>query len=109
MKEQYKQIDEHLKYEISNYGNIRFTDTKEQLKFDEFALMTYDIISIKNGIKQVRTRKNNSNYNVAVHRAVAEAFIPNPNKYKFVLFEDGNKKNCRADNLLWSRMSNNKK
>lgn len=37
----------------------------------------------------------------SVHRLVAEAFVPNPNKYKFVKFIDGNPENRAADNLEW--------
>ncbi len=36
-----------------------------------------------------------------VHRLVAEAFCPNPNKYKIVQHIDGDKGNNRADNLRW--------
>jgi hypothetical protein len=36
-----------------------------------------------------------------IHRLVAEKFIPNPEGYEFVMFKDGNVKNCSADNLEW--------
>lgn len=38
-----------------------------------------------------------------VHRLVAECFVPNPNprKFKFVFFKDGDISNCRYDNLVW--------
>jgi hypothetical protein len=34
-------------------------------------------------------------------RLVAEAFVPNPNGYKYVRVKDGNTENCDADNLEW--------
>lgn len=36
-----------------------------------------------------------------VHRLVAEKFIPNTEGYEYVMFKDGNVKNCSADNLEW--------
>ena len=32
---------------------------------------------------------------------VANEFCPNPNKYKYVDFIDGDSKNCNAHNLVW--------
>ena len=37
-----------------------------------------------------------------VHELVAEAFIPNPDRKKYVIHKDGNKLNNEADNLEWS-------
>ena len=43
----------------------------------------------------------NKLYRQYVHRLVAEKFIPNPEGYEYVMFKDGNVKNCSADNLEW--------
>ena len=40
-------------------------------------------------------------WNVAIHRLVALAFVPNPNNYYFVHFKDGNKHNRHYTNLEW--------
>ena len=45
--------------------------------------------------------KKNSSQLVYVHMLVAEAFVPNPNNYKFVKHKDGNKTNNCADTLEW--------
>jgi hypothetical protein len=42
-----------------------------------------------------------SKTNLLVHRAVAEAFVENPNNYKYVRHIDGNLENNHADNLEW--------
>ena len=34
--------------------------------------------------------------------SVAEKFVPNPDKLKYVIHKDGDKNNNKADNLLWS-------
>ena len=40
-------------------------------------------------------------YQRPVHRLVAEAFIPNPDGLRFVVFKDGNKDNYHVENLMW--------
>ncbi len=42
---------------------------------------------------------NGTSYNV--HRLVALAYVPNPNKYTDVRFKDGNKENIDPSNLVW--------
>ena len=40
-------------------------------------------------------------YNLMIHRLVAEAFCPNPNNYNIVHHKDNNKLNNNYDNLEW--------
>lgn len=42
-----------------------------------------------------------------IHRLVAEAFIPNPKKYKEVNHIDSNPSNCNVNNLEWCDRSYN--
>ena len=44
----------------------------------------------------------------AIHRLVAEAFLPNPNKLDIVNHKDGNKLNNRVENLEWVSQSQNR-
>ena len=38
---------------------------------------------------------------VRVAKAVAQAYVANPNGFEYQGFKDGNKENCRADNIEW--------
>jgi hypothetical protein len=44
-----------------------------------------------------------------LHRAVALAWIPNPNNYPVVNHKDGDKLNCCSANLEWTTHSENSK
>lgn len=81
------------KYEVSNKGQVRNVKTKKVL--NPFVL--------KSGDLQVTLYKHGSKTR-RIARLVAEAFIDNPNNYKFIKHLDGNKKNNSSDNLVWSSM-----
>lgn len=99
---------EYDNYEINTNGIIRNFNTKHELKVtkqhsgtSDKTLFSYSFIGLE---KRGKTKM------IALHRAVAETFLENPNKYKFVLFKDGNSENIQCDNLYWSphRKSNKK-
>lgn len=60
-----------------------------------------------NGYLYVHLWKNNRRKAERLHRLVAKAFIPNPLSLREVNHRDGNKHNCRAENLEWSTRSHN--
>lgn len=66
-------------------------------------------ISKHNGILYcyVCFRKNCEAFTVAIHRLVAQAFIPNPNNYSDVDHLDRNGTNNKIDNLRWCTRSMN--
>lgn len=56
---------------------------------------------LSRGYFKVRLCKDELNRQVAVHRLVAEAFLPNPQNLPQINHKDENKKNNCADNLEW--------
>lgn len=53
----------------------------------------YEVVTLIN--------KNNQKEHKYVHMLVAEAFVENPNSFKYVMHIDGNKTNNNATNLMW--------
>ena len=89
-------------YQVSNKGRIRsfkYRNTKE----------TYVLKQMinKKGYLIVGLSKNGKRKTVIVHRIVAQAFIPNPNKYPQINHKDENKTNNNIDNLEWCTNSYN--
>ena len=55
------------------------------------------------GYRRVRLRGKT----FKVHRLVAEAFLPNPDKLPYVIHMDGDKNNNDVSNLQWSNKQTN--
>lgn len=56
---------------------------------------------MRSGYPTVELFNSDGSRRVLVHRLVAEAFVPNPKKHRFVNHKDENKSNPSADNLEW--------
>lgn len=76
-------------YQISNCGNVKSLKTNKNL-----------YLSDSKGYQRVGLYKG-KRIMYAVHRLVAETFIPNPNNYPCVNHKDYNKKNNNVTNLEW--------
>ena len=93
------------KYMVSNFGRVktveRYIDMPNGGKkyipshilkqyFDTFGYYRINLMT-----------KTDTRRKCAVHRLVAEAFIPNPNKYPVINHKDENKTNNKITNLEW--------
>lgn len=97
MKEIWKDIEGFEgKYQVSNTGYVKSLDFnhtgKEKILKNKVNRQGYEYVTLY---------KNGKQYYPAIHRLVAEAFIPNPNELEQVNHIDGNKKNNVAENLEW--------
>jgi hypothetical protein len=79
------------RYEVSNTGIIRNKDTKKVMKPHKDG----------KGYLRVSLSKNNIQATIKVHRAVAIAFIENPDNLPQVNHKDTNKENNTVWNLEW--------
>lgn len=92
-------------YEVSNLGEVR------SVRYDHNGQVIYSRL-LKPSMKQrgylgVVLSKQNSTTNHLVHRLVAIAFLSNPDNLPEVNHIDGDKTNCKVDNLEWCSGSEN--
>lgn len=94
MREQWKTIASHPKYEVSSLGKVRNASTQRILK----------AFPNREGYLrlQLGDRKNH-----AVHILVAEAFVPNPEGKPEVNHKRGKKSDNRASQLEWATKAEN--
>ena len=95
MTEKWKTILQNKEYKISNLGNVKKGNQKLKIRKN------------KDGYCYVDIFVNNEKKTVLVHRLVAQAFIPNPNKLPQVNHIDENKSNNFVNNLEWCSRSYN--
>lgn len=85
-----KDIPEHPGYMAEPDGTIFGKRNKLHQTIDKFGRPTVCLLT--NGIYR----------KYQVSRLIAETFLPNPNRYWFVLHMDGDDLNNRVDNLKWT-------
>ena len=109
MKEIWKDIKGYEGYyQVSNFGQVRSVDreivnegNRGKSKTSHYKGRILSAGERNKGYLMVVLTKNSKMKSFAVHRLVAQAFIPNPNNYPQVNHIDENKTNNRVDNLEW--------
>jgi hypothetical protein len=97
--EQWKQIEGHEAYEISNTGFVRVKlpkgEYKELVRSDS-GCFRYYMVSLVVGPKVIKKKY--------IHRMVGEAFLPNPNPdlYDCIGLKNKDGHDCRLENLYWT-------
>ena len=96
-------------YQVSDLGRVNSLDHYAQ-RGRGLGLYKSKIIkptkSIRNYLR-VRLSKNGEVKNSSIHRLVAEAFIPNPNKYHCINHKNFNTHDNNVNNLEWCTQSEN--
>lgn len=89
-------------YQVSNMGRVKSLD-RTFLRSDG-TMATYKgkiLMPVGRPYLHVSLSKNNIHTMARIHRLVAEAFIPNPNRLKCIDHIDCDKTNNQVDNLRW--------
>jgi len=93
MEEEFRVIEDHPVYSVSNYGRVRNNHTGRILKATRNPTNGWYTVDLRSA-RRTTTR--------ALPRLVAETFLPeseDPNTS--ILHRDGDRANCAADNLVW--------
>ncbi len=96
--EEFKPIRDAPNYMISNYGRV--VSIGRDYKYGNHDDMFLKL-SDRRGYKKATLFVDGKRYYKAVHRLVAEAFIPNPNNYPCVNHKDEDRANNVVTNLEW--------
>ena len=91
-------------YEVSSYGRVRSMDRYVKCDYERYRLHKGKVLSPgkdKDGYLFVVLSCNGKHKTIAVHRLVAQTFIPNPDDLPQVNHRDENPSNDNVDNLEW--------
>lgn len=93
-------------YEVSTHGRVRSLPRETGASRGHRQLLEGRMLNPKplaqGGYLRVLLRKGGGYaQKVLVHRLVAQAFLPNPLGKEYVHHIDGNRANCRVENLEW--------
>lgn len=95
-QEEWKQIDGFIKYYVSDKGNVMNMNTERVLT------KAYQ----ETGHCLVCLSENNKVCTKSVAKLVLSAFDPIPDAAtRAIIFKDGDKRNCKLDNLEWAEVA----
>lgn len=96
-------------YEVSSFGRVKSLARHVRRGAGSFYLWKERFLSIcftGNDLQVNLGRKGTGVTNpFRVKTLVAKAFLPNPSGCRYIVNIDGNKRNCRANNLVWRRVA----
>lgn len=89
-------------YSISNMGRLKSNRKYEDEKIIKPIILRKRKERTETNYFVVNNLHNDTEiFNISIPRVVAEVFVPNPNNYSAIRHLDGDKINCKADNLEW--------
>lgn len=93
MQEEWMQLEEFPDYAVSNYGYVQNTARGRSISRS----------AVQYGMMTVAMMLDGRQYRRSIATLVAQAFLPPPPREDFntPIHLDGDRKNCRADNLAW--------
>lgn len=96
-------------YQVSDDGQVRSVKRikRNNAGYQEVNERIRKLTPDKDGYLRVCLSKDGLHYLKAVHRLVAEAFVPNPENLPVINHIDENKQNNCADNLEWCTVQYN--
>ncbi len=97
-------------YEISNFGNVRSLDREVEIFGRATKIFKAQPIKTRGhykGYVRFCAHKDGAKVTIFVHRAVAIAFLPNPEDLPVVNHVDLNKQHNHVDNLEWVSFKEN--
>lgn len=92
------------------YRKTKFKDYLASIDGEIYSMLTNTVLSPridKDGYQQVSIMVNGKQTSKTVHRMIAEAWLPNPDKKPFVNHKNGNRDDNRVCNLEWVTVSEN--
>lgn len=95
-------------YQVSTTGLVKSLSSNKKNQYSDKEFLKSQFVN-RYGYLMVTFRKNGVRKNLTVHKLVAEAFIPNPERKTQINHLNGDKLCNRVENLQWCTASENQK